>query len=135
VHLHLIFCRRLLALWLKVFRLWPEFLCLMKFQEAVYEIILCKQDTSVLFMEVADTCLTLTEPVSSHNRQRFPQFQVQRRGHIDALFYSISCWVSLSYCYLMADFKLWRLEIVCQINLGETFFFSIWDIPVVFNNQ
>ena len=78
----------------------------MKFQEAVYETKLCEQDTYVLIMEVAGICLTVTEQMSSHNRQRFPPYEVQRRAYIDALFYRISCWVSLSYCYLMADFKL-----------------------------
>jgi len=44
----------------------------MKFQEAVYDPKLYEQVTSVLVMEVAGICLTLTEPVSSHARQRCP---------------------------------------------------------------
>jgi len=44
----------------------------MKFQEAVYETKLCEQVTSVLAIEVAGICLTLTEPVLSHARQRCP---------------------------------------------------------------
>ena len=116
IHLHLISSRRFLVLWLNVFRLWAEFLCLMKYQDAVYETKLCEQDTCVLIMELVGVCLTLTEQVSSHTRQRCPLYQVQRRPDIDRLFYRISCWVSVNYCYLVADFKLRRLE----INLDQT---------------
>ena len=57
-------------------------------------------------VELKSTMLSaIPEPMSSSNRQ---------------LFYNAFCWFSLGFCYLVAAFQLWRLEIFWKINLDKT---------------
>ena len=47
-------------------------------------------------------------------------YQVHCQAQIDTLFYSVVCWFSISFCYLVATFDLWKLEIFWKINMDQT---------------
>jgi hypothetical protein len=46
-------------------------------------------------------------------------YQVQCQAEIDMVLYTVSCWFSLSTCYLVAAFDVWRLGIIWKINLDQ----------------
>jgi len=46
-------------------------------------------------------------------------YQVQSRVEINTLFYSVLFWLFISFCYIVADFKLLRLETLCTKNVDQ----------------
>ena len=64
---------------------------------------------------------TLFSPRSSSTRQRFPLHHDQCQAQLDTVFYSVLCWLYLSFCLLTDNFKIRRLiEIFWKINLEQT---------------
>jgi hypothetical protein len=65
--------------------------------------------------------LQIFSPRSSSTRQRFPLHHDKCQAQIDTVFYSVLCWLYLSFCLLTDNFKIRRLiGIFSKINLEQT---------------
>jgi len=50
--------------------------------------------------------LTFIGTLSSQTQRRFPLYQDKRRAEIEMVFYIVVCWSSLSFCLILATFRL-----------------------------
>jgi hypothetical protein len=79
---------------------------------------------------------TLFSPGSSSTRQRFPLHHDQCQAQIDTVFYSVLCWLCLSFCLLMDSSKVWRLtEIFWKFHLEQTGLNWINIPPITIDNN